>query len=534
VRSCCSLLGARVRWMPRRVSPRGIHAPRLVNPIDNNLAGVGMISWLPLRRGRAAFIMVVLACALSFLAPRASVSAQNAALTWSRPIPISGALLGSRFPSLVADDQGDVFLFWNLAETARSNTIYVSKYENGIWLRPVDVLIGGPRPLARLDGRQILHVMLNDGETLKLAEADAATATSVHGWSTRMAISRQGGGVLGDYQIDDAGNMRVVWLQGGPTCEGCYSVAFQKFDSETSPDLTYRVLSDVETVPQRLVQLVTAPSGTLYVMWDQEGTGRTHAGVELSLSTDDGATWRDTPRSVNFQEADVRQPLLFVDSANQLVLVFNYGNRDEVYYSVSQDEGETWRDPLPIPQLFSNLLAANTDYFAAATDSAGVTHLIAGGRASKTQPAPGLYHTQWDGKQWRNLVEIYRGDTLVENPSIALGNGNRLHVSFATRTRASSTPETSQVWYTTAQTEAPAATRVPLPTFTPVPTDTPTAVPTETPPRFPSPTPIPDDAAPPDAETPQFDSQFPILVGVVPVVAILLVVLIAVSLTRRR
>lgn len=493
-----------------------------------------MIARVFSRPVRLALGTVLLICVLLIISQPASGFAQTSTLKWSRPIPLSGALASSRLPSLVAQDDGNVFLFWTFSGDGRGDTVYVSKYDNGAWLRPVDVLVGGPRILALLDGRQQMHLLFNESSALTLASADTSLATSVQGWTTTETVTHGKSGLFGDMVANADGTLDVVWLEEATGCKSCYSIAFEKHGLANPSELTYRVLSDAESVPQQRLQILSGPEQTRYVMWDKGSQNGNPAGIALDVSTNDGAQWLQAPRTVSFDQA-VRQPLLFLDKSNQLVLAFDYGNRDETYYSVSSDQGTTWSTPQPIPGLYANLLASPTDYFASAMDSGGITHLIAAGRTSKDQQAPGLYHIAWDGKQWSNFNELYHADTLVENPAIAIGNGNRLHVSFATRDRnTGSSIDTSQVWYTNAQTDAPAATRVPLPTFTPQPTSTlaPTDVPTAT--RVPSPTPVQDDSqgdAPPTTLT---NSQLPIIAGVVPVILILLVVFIWATVFRRR
>lgn len=454
-------------------------------------------------------------------------------LQWSRPIPISGALQGSRNSSIIAQDDGNVYLFW-VSRDSSGDTVFVSRYDNGAWLRPVDVLLGGPRPLAKMDGRDRLYVLYNRAAELTLADAYAPEAASVQGWRNQL-IAPDTSGELGDFAFNPDGSLNVVWFQAGAGCQNCFSVGFAIHKGQTTPELSYRVLSDAEAAPQRRVQIVRAASGTLYAMWDTPARGDNLEGIELVTSTDGGASWSPDARALAFPEQDILRPLLFVDNADNLVLVYNYGNKDEVYYSTSADEGITWSEPAAIPGLLSNLLAAPTDSFAAATDSAGVTHVIAGGRSSKTQAAPGLYHVAWDGARWGSLQEIYRQDTLVENPAISIGNGNRLHISFSTRRRnAGEAVDSSQVWYANAMSQAPAATRVALPTFTPAPTSTP--APTDTPAPTVIPTPTVDltgDNEPtPDASS--VNPQLPIIAGVLPVVAILIGVVLWVTVLRRR
>lgn len=479
-------------------------------------------------------ILLVISGLLTADAPAAL--AQSNGLTWARAIPVSGALGGSRYPTLVADDTGKVLLFWGVEAEGQATTIFVSRFDGTAWLRPVDVLLGGPRAYAALDGRNRVHLSYLSGESAVLTEAPAEEALSASSWDSVTSLQGTNKSSPGSFAIDSTGSLYAAWMQQVKNCDNCFSVAYEKFASDSSEDSTYRVLSDLTLSPQQRVQLQRGATGTLYAMWDIGARENLKTGIALTVSQNNGAEWLDEPRMFASPDEDIRQPLLWIDNANQLVLVYYYGDKDETYYSVSPDDGTTWSEPQPIPRLFANKAAAATDYFAMATDSAGITHLIASGRASKTQPIPGLYHVAWDGKAWTDFQEIYRGNNLPEFPAITTSNGNRLHVSFATRDPnpvGSTSAATYQVWYTFAQTDAPAATSVPLPTYTPAPTATPTPNATPPPTTRPTSTPFPDVAE--DTEGTGTANPFtPILVGVVPGVAILLVVMFWATVMRRR
>lgn len=494
-----------------------------------------MISFL---KTRYIFSIIgILICLGSWLALYSPGLAQSGTPEWSRPIPVSGALRGSRFPSIVADDLGIVHIFWGFSQSGIGPTLFVSKYKDSVWSRPVDVLLGGPRSMGFLDGRDLVHLLLPQDGNVLLTYARTEDAISALGWNSGLTLNRPGGGELGDMLVETDGTINTVWFQKAPNCDKCLSIVFEQFSQTKDTGSTYRVLSESEESPQRNLQLVRAPSGTLFAAWDIPATNDRKAGIKLSISDDGGNTWSENPLPIAFADQDLRQPLLLADKDNKLVLVYKYGVRDEIYYSVSSDNGTTWTDPQPIPGLFANLIAPGDDYYASVADSNGITHLIAPGRASKSQKEPGLYHVTWDGKAWSNLQEIFHANTTVEYPAVALSNGNRLEVSFSTRDLnpvGGDIDATSQVWYTTAQTDAPAATRVPLPTFTPMPTATMTPQPTGTP----APTPTPTLAAAvvnPDApDASDVNPQLPIIVALGLTITLLVVVASVNAFIRRR
>lgn len=494
-----------------------------------------MIALFMPRRMRAGFVMLLLMIGSLLLAFPAPGIAQDQTLEWSRPIPLSGALGGSRYPSLVANDNGQLLLIWSVT-SGEGITIFSSRFDGSVWLRPVDVLLGGPETRAVLDGRNRVHLMYSRDENQILTQAKFVSADTAQGWGDDLTINSAPGGTSADFVLTDDDSLYTIWLQKLSTCDTCFSVGFKRYGKDVLPELTYRVLADLVNSPQQRSQLRRAADGTLYVLWDETSRQNQHAGISLSLSTDNGETWLNEPRTFFSPDADIRQPLLFVDKLNNLVLVYNFGVRDETYFSVSTDQGQTWTEPAPIPGLFTNNFADASDYFAHVTDSSGIAHLIASGRALPRQQTPGLYHLTWDGNNWSKPQELYGESSVPEFPSVTLANGNQLHVTFATRDTSpvsGSVLSSYRVWYTTALTNAPAATRVPLPTFTSTPTATATPEPTSTATPRPSPTPLPLDeqTASPASNNSSLGS---ILIVIVPVALILIGVVVWARVFRRR
>jgi hypothetical protein len=481
-------------------------------------------------------ILLLMLASLMVVGPSMSLAQGGTTPAWTRAIPLSGVLGGSRYPTLVATDTGQVYAFWGVTTPGQAPVIFVSNYDGLAWSRPVDILIGGPRSIATLDGRNQVHLMLPYESNVSLTTALLQASTSAQGWNGDITLNRSKTGLLGDLITDPRGISHAVWFQDTDTCGKCFSVAYQKFGSVDNTVPTYRILSDAEEQPKRL-QLVRSAAGTLYTIWDIPAKEPQKIGIELSLSKNDGESWLDKPLPLAFNEQDILEPYLFIDKENNLVLVYNFGNKDETYYSVSTDEGTTWTDPRPVRGLFASALPTDDDYFAATTDSDGIVHLIAVGRASKVQTDTGLYHVAWDGKEWNNPEQVYRDNSAIVYPAITISNGNRLHVAFTARdlNAPGDDPDASfQVWYATALLDTAAATRIPLPTFTLTFTPTSTPEATAEPTRRPTATltPLEDDTSAPSAS--QVNPQFPIIIGIGAVVLLLGAVTIFNTILRRR
>ncbi len=474
--------------------------------------------------------LLILFGAVSFGLARAQDAEQ-----WARAVPISGALSGSWYPSLAAEDSGTVHAIWGV--TQRDNTLYYRKYDGLAWSRPIDILIGGPRSVLMLDGRNLLHLLYSNGPNVVVTDADAARADSSAGWNAALQLNRAQGALSGDLRVDEQGILHAVWLEKRERCEGCYLAVYgQSTDSGQTWSL-YRVLSDAGVLA-RPIQLVRAPNGIMFAQWGTEAIEGKPEGLALSVSANNGETWLDDPIVLRDEKEAIRQPALSFDANGALVLIHNLGVKDETFFQTSSDQGVTWSERQPIPGLFAAKTATGNDYFAVAHDSANALHLIAIGRKAKDQDLEAVYHLKWDGQSWSAPAIVYEGDQFLELPALAIANGNRLHVLFSARDRyrIGGPPDSSyQVWYTNLLTDAAQATRVPLPTLTLTPTATPTLALSPTITRRPTNTPAIDTSTPTSpVDTSNVNPQFPIIAGVVPVVAILVIIALINFVLRRR
>lgn len=488
------------------------------------------------RQRHAGALALVLFCLTIFIlgASQKTHAQSGQGNEWTRPLPISGALPGSWFPSVAAQDDGTVNVIWTVTQDNQP-TIYFSRYDRVAWSRPVDILIGGLHADLRLDGRNLLHLVYFSGSNIYATDAAIDQAGAAQGWNQPLKLNRQAG-QTGEFLVAPDSTLHAVWTEADDLQKDNQLAVYGRSDDGGQSWAHYRVIGE-GILPTTRVRLNRAPSGTLYALWSIDAEERKQEGIALTWSKNNGETWMETPRTLAFADAPIRQPVLAIDSKGTLILIYNFGVKDEIFYQVSTDEGATWSEQKPIPGLFAASPPTLNDYFAIANDSANRVHLIASGRASKDQTEPGIYHVSWDDAKWSAARELYRGNTFVEYPDISVSNGNRLHVVFSTRARgrASSEPDASyQVWYTTSETDAPAATRMPLPTFTPVPAPTSTRTLVPDPTRRPTSTPAPpSEPINPDA-APTTNTQLPVLVGVIPVLVILGVVLALNTILRRR
>jgi hypothetical protein len=479
-------------------------------------------------------LIVLGVCAIATAQQTTFAQTGQATNNWSRPLPVSGALPGSWYPSVAATDNGIVSIIWTVTQNGQ-NTIYFSQNDGVAWSRPIDILIGGLHADLRLDGRNLLHLVYQNDTDVFASDAPVQLAGAATNWNEPLKLSRQAAD-SGDFLVAPDGTLHAVWSERSADDKNDLQAVYSQSKDGGQSWGTYHIIGD-NIADSTRIRLTRGANGALYALWGAKPDGENLDGIAVNLSQDDGVTWMGAPHTLAFPNEPMRQPALAVDKNNALVLVYDFGVKDETFFQVSTDAGATWSDQKPIPGLFAANPATGNDYFALANDSAGRVHLIAVGRKSKDQTSPGVYHLVWDGAAWSKPEELYQNGTFIEFPDIAVSNGNRLHVVFSTRdrNRLSGTPDSSyQIWYTTAETDAPAATRAPLPTFTPQPTDTPTPLATAEPTRRPTLTPV---AASSNSsgDAPAMSNPFlPIVVGVAPVLVLMAVVLVLNRVLRHR
>ncbi len=164
------------------------------------------------------------------------------------------------------------------------------------------------------------------------------------------------------------------------------------------------------------------------------------------------------------------------------------GEELPIYYQTSSDDGLSWSEPTPIPDLLARALNDTPfDAYDMAVDSAGHIHLVVVGRADAVDAPLSVLHTEWDGNSWSSPTKIFSTTDLPERPVIATSRGNQLHaVWFVRGTEGRFAGEGNyELWYSRGQSAAPS---VPAP---PSPTPLPTAALTPTPVPRPSSTPYP-------------------------------------------
>lgn len=452
---------------------------------------------------------------------------------WSRPVEVSGFIGGSEFPTLAVDGTENVYLIWAAVQGEQSNLIYYTRWDGEAWSRPIDIRFGGDHTQLAVDRFGDLNLLYLSGGKATFTTAPSDRATSSKEWRSEIALPGPGSSSALQMAIDDQSVIHVVRTQISTECGSCGDVVYQQ-----SPDggqtWTDPVTLSVQPADRKRVQLKVDSQGNLHVVWDGVGPNGKNQSVRYSTSIDHGRTWSPSQQFFGPKGPPI-QSAVGIGGNDQLVLVWQTVDRDNIYYQVSNDHGTTWGEPAAIPGMAAGKPSTGFDQFDMVSDSSGTLHLAAIGRGANPD-VPSLYHLQWDGKGWSKPEAVYTGTDFPEYPTLALSGGNRLHMTWFTRTsdNTSGTPGVGyQVWYSSMVTTAPAAP--PIPTFTPAAILTPTAS-LETPSPTPTTTPFPFQASNPSgsANTSPFLQQLGVLAGILPAVLIIGIVIVIRTRPRRR
>ena len=305
----------------------------------------------------------------------------------------------------------------------------------------------------------------------------------------------------------------AIWMAFGAHTDEIY---VQRFDAVRQAWEAPHLVGD-PTNPNAApnsVRMAIAADGRLHVVWAeyQLPNGWPPIGLYYAYSTDGGQTWAGRRRLAG---AQFNQPNVVVGHDQQVYITWTgTAGTGQKYFLESLDGGQSWDEPITVMKTGGGGSEGPPDL---AVDSAGNLHMVFSHNGC-------VWHVSRVDNNWSDPECISLGAAVsahIEEPTMALGLGNELHVLFWTDRR--------QLWYTSLQLAAPALT--PQPTATLVtPTVTvvaPTATPTTTP------TPLPDFGPPATTEQATQPGVWAMVAGVAPVL-ILFGVIVAVGRTRRR
>jgi len=335
------------------------------------------------------------------------------------------------------------------------------------------------------------------------SQADSEAAFSAHAWRRPHRLSGQGVTYTPGIAVDSQGVIHVVWSEQIPV-EMSEEEIFRDNRSPYLSDIFYRWSADGGTTWSAPVNLSHTPNvgsgrvqiridtqDIIHVSWD-EGWDRNAQGDPAGgqpvygmhvHSLDGGHTW-SAPQVFNAPQTDNAQMALGLDNKGGVLLIWRSRELQEIYYTWSEDGGNTWSAVEQVPGIHARPWGSPYDAYDTATDSLGRIHLLAVATTAppeQNRPPLGVYHLTWDGKAWLEplLVAHYPGPSNPEYPKIAVGQGNHLYAVWFVRPEGLST-RNMRIWYSELKIDAPLEESVPVPTATATPTTAPTSTPKPT------------------------------------------------------
>lgn len=476
--------------------------------------------------------------------------------SWSEPILLSQVGQSSWFPFILADRSGRIHVVYSASfesqQSGYDQVMYTTSTDGLEWTETNDIaaLTQGPnresevtRPYLFLDQENVLHMTYRGLQTFSIFYSDVpvAAAALARSWSPRQEVGDVG--YFSAVAVDRRGGINVIYTSNitSRQCPICYRIFFRK---STDGGTTWSEPVDISRVSTGSAkpQLMLDADGGIHVAWESArgGTlGRVESPAQLlyTSSLDGGVTWRE-PVLIQMPESEGSlRAALTIDPQGRLMIVSSAVPGNDVFYSLSNDRGQTWTLPATVADLKASPVSA-LDNLTTAVDSAGRVHVVCNCSPEIRDGIYNLTHVTWDGTTWSapDVIRQYRGD-LPEWPVATIGLGNRLSVAWFVRNEAAifdSGRGQYTVWYSQRTLDAPAQTPIAEPTL-PATATAPPAAQVFTPTPRPTATRPPIIQGPVDPTRPYTEQDYIMLVAIsiLPVLLIVAAIVIYQRVIRR-
>lgn len=371
--------------------------------------------------------------------------------------------------SAALDQENNFHVTWYGSYDAGDNlahdTMYYAQLSNeGTWSTPLDAVYTGDggftiRNAVAVTSDGELHVAYRGGVNHYLANAPVVAATNAANWESGIRLGTDG--YYLDMIADRDDTLQLVVSERsnipntdqaaevfaeGAKCFLCFDLfAMRSLDGgETWSDqipLSLEVYSGSDRP-----EIQQGSSGRLYITWDEGLDWYVSAGapqdVRMVYSDDQGKTWSKPIIFRGEGEAD-RLPIMIAMTEmrdGSLMVVWRYATDLDrnIYYQISDDVGETWSEPAPVPGILTRSVTASTlDHYQLVTDRLGTVHLFAVGQTdSPGERKDALYDITYvpSSEYWVQPQRIYySADERPEWPEAIVGSANDIHLVWYNR-----------------------------------------------------------------------------------------------------
>lgn len=362
-------------------------------------------------------------------------------------IKLSGGAASAGEPTIAADSQGGIHVFWSeRSEDSNTTMLQYARKSDGIWSLN-DIFVGHSRtPDAAVSDDGMVHLVWAQDNQLMYSQAPIQAGMSATTWAIpstladdsaynpRLRIDRSGILHLAYSVLDDP--PALVYMRSADSGE---SWSRAVFDSPIDNAAAFRP------------QIAIGENNTIHVVWGMVNTDTFYGGrgVYYARSSDSGLSWNDPIRiDGSRQLADSDEPWLasiYARGSSEISVVWdshaNAGERRQIW---SQDNGLTWSAvevALPgfVSQTGPNPMVA---------DSAEMLFLFTAGTDNWSEKQ-GIYVSRWEESEWGDLELV---DIRTEEPHFirtTSTRGNQLHLVWQAREA-----DPPSIWYATAPTDA--------------------------------------------------------------------------------
>lgn len=415
------------------------------------------------QRLRAAVVVAGFMVTMALLYAALPAYGQSGNPEWDVPLYLGDGW----WQSMTVDIEGTAHITWYGGREDYDALLYRQRSLAGVWSDESDVLLtvtGGytirNSLAATTDG--ILHVAYRHETFHRFASAPIVGVLSAANWTSPVDVSDAGYYIkmtsdrddvlhivyAGPVSLADTPGDEVANLESDP-CAFCADLIYIRSTNGGHTWSNPRNLSNTREGGAQRQTIFQGNSGRLYATWDEGldwyvGRGLPQ-GARLAYSDDNGISWSDAIALLGNSTTPGTFPIQFAmaEMPNQEIMaVWRYSNDIDrnAYYQTSQDGGNNWTDPQPIPFVFTRGIDDTPlDHYALVTDLTGGVHLFMVGYNEIIPGAeysnPAVFHLEYRQGAWRTVRLLsYSPNYRPEWPEADIGPNNELHVSWFSRT----------------------------------------------------------------------------------------------------
>ncbi|MCB0189202.1 MAG: exo-alpha-sialidase [Caldilineaceae bacterium] len=364
---------------------------------------------------------------------------------WTPQQRISGYSNETLTPILVADQNRTVHAFASQApgETSNAVDILYSRWtvQDG-WTQPIDIVIPpAGRQQARVEGAHLtqdgmMHMVFFGGNDavaeIYYTRAPAVAADRAPMWTAVDVVGERAVTPDEAALVGDSRDSLYLLYSGNMNGNGLY--ATQSLDG-----------GDTWSEPVPIFYTYDSTRWPLGLKMYVDGQDRIHAVWAVVNSTGNSEAIYYT--QLEHEEAQWREPLLLSDSTempfetdtpniveyhDELMVIYHYDQPTTRWIRRSRDNGLTWSEPV---KAFPSHIGSNGPV-TFVIDSNDVLHVFFGERTGEHPADHGMWHSTWDGNQWRPPRAIVSDKVRDDfDPSFAraiLSQGNVILVTWMT------------------------------------------------------------------------------------------------------